>query len=166
MSGEFSLKEGGLVLAGVALLGVAFWVYKKGGIAGAASSAGAAVVNAAGSAAGGAVSAIGSSVGLPTIDQTETDPAVARWIIDQYGYFEASKWCGAVALAKGAFMDSGTGTPPASNSAFAQAHANDSSQAALPSPAPIPAAAPDPNRTVYDTGTGTTDLSDNYWFGA
>lgn len=109
------------LLIGAALVGVAWYVWRKGGIVQAATAAGtaagAAVVNTAGAVASGAVGAVGASVGLPTPDETTTDPKVARWIIDREGYFEASKWAGAPALARAMFMDAGTGTPPPANSA-------------------------------------------------
>lgn len=101
-----------IAIALVVAAGVAFYVWKKGGVSQAASAAGAAVVNAAGSAASGAVGAVGAAVGLPTPDETTQDPAVARWLIDRAGYFEASKWSGAPALLSAAFMPAGSGTPP------------------------------------------------------
>ncbi len=104
-----------IVLGGIGALGL--YVWKKGGVTAAASSAGAAVVNATGAAASGAVGAVGASVGLPTPTETVTDPAVARWIIDHAGYWEASKWCGVPALVQGAAMDAGTGVPPPAASA-------------------------------------------------
>lgn len=110
-----------VALALVAAVGVAFYVWKKGGVAQAASGAGAAIVNAAGGAASGAVGAIGSSVGLPTPDETTTDPAVARWLIDRAGYFEASKWAGAPALWNAAFLPAGSGKAPAPGTALAKA---------------------------------------------
>ena len=110
-----------VALALVVAAGVALYVWKKGGIAQAASSAGAAAVNAAGSAASGAVGAVGASVGLPTPDQTTTDPDVARWLIDHAGYFEASKWSGAPALFHAMLLPAGSGRAPAAGSALAAA---------------------------------------------
>lgn len=119
----------------LAALGAAgLYVWRMGGIAPAAAAAGAAAVNAAGAAASGAVGAVGAAAGLPTPDETTTDPAVARWLIDGYGYFEASKWSGALALARAAFMDEGSGTPPPAGSALAIAHPGQASGA--PSSAP------------------------------
>ena len=112
---------------GLALLfaaGVGVYVLKRGGIAQAASGAGAAIVNAAGNAASGAVGAIGAGVGLPTPDQTTTDPRVARWLIDNAGYWQASFWCGLPALVAGARMEPGTGQPPAAGSDIAKAFPN------------------------------------------
>jgi hypothetical protein len=104
-----------------AVAGVAFYVWRRGGIAPAAQAIGAGAVNTAGNVASGAVGAVGASVGLPTPSETTTDPAVARWIIDNHGYFTASKWSGAPALLKAAFLPEGTGTPPPPGSAAAKA---------------------------------------------
>ena len=109
------------VVGAVALAAVGLYVWKRGGVTQAAAGAGAAVVNAAGGAASGAVGAVGAAVGLPTPDDTTTDPGVARWLIDRAGYFEASKWAGAVALARAAMMDKGSGTPPPAGSPIARA---------------------------------------------
>lgn len=103
-----------LVVAGAAAAGL--WIWKKGGIANAAASVGAGVVNAAGSVVSGGVGAIGSAVGLPTPADTTTEAEVARWIIDNFGQFEASKWAGAPAYLQAQFMDAGSGKPPAPNS--------------------------------------------------
>jgi hypothetical protein len=103
-----------LIVAGVAVLavgGFALFAWRKGGIAAAASSVGSAAVTAAGGAVSGAVGAVGASVGLPTPDQTVTDAASVRWLIDTYGYLDASKWAGAPALFSAIGMKSGTGTP-------------------------------------------------------
>jgi hypothetical protein len=108
------------IAAGVVAL-VAFYVVKRGGLVGAAQGAGAAVVNAAGAAASGAVGAIGSSVGLPTPDETTTDPAVARWLIDNAGQMAASKWASAGAYLRAQLMSAGSGTAPAPGSTIAKA---------------------------------------------
>lgn len=106
-----------VAIAGVALVGaVGLWIWKKGGVANAAAAVGAGVVTAAGGAASGAVGAIGSAVGLPTPDETTTDAAVARWIIDNVGTWEASQWAGAPAFVKALLMPAGSGTPPSANS--------------------------------------------------
>lgn len=108
----------GLVLAGAGLL--LLWVRTQGGAAGAGQALGAAAVDAAGGAVSGAVGAVSGAVGLPSPSQTTTDPAVARWIIDQYGYLTASTWAGVPALVRAATMDAGTGTaPPAGTAAHA-----------------------------------------------
>lgn len=104
----------------VAVLGVAFFIWKKGGLSGAASALGAGAVNAAGAAASGAAGAIGSAVGLPTPDETTQDPAVARWLLDNFGYWEASKWSSASALFNGAAMGAGTGHAPPAGSPLAR----------------------------------------------
>ncbi|KAI3416763.1 hypothetical protein GPALN_004244 [Globodera pallida] len=68
----------------------------------------------------GGVTAASEAVGLPTPAQTTTDPAVARWIIDTAGYFEASRWASAGALLSGAMLPAYSGTPPPAGSAVAQ----------------------------------------------
>jgi len=105
-----------VLVAGVA---AALYVWKKGGVAQAASSIGAAAVNVAGAA--GAVGAIGSSVGLPTPDQTTTDPKVARYLVDRAGWLFASKWSSAGALFTAASMNVGSGTPPPAGGPIAAA---------------------------------------------
>lgn len=100
------------VLGLMAVGAVGLWVWSKGGIKGAAKAAGGAAVDAAGGVATGVVDGVSGAVGLPTTDDTTTDAAVARWIIDTHGYFTASKWAGVPALARAWAMDAGTGTPP------------------------------------------------------
>lgn len=108
------------IVAGVAVGGVAaFWVWRKG-LAGAAGAAGTAAVDALGGITAGAVGAIGAGVGLPLPSETTTDPAVARWIIDNHGHLAASKWAGAPAYLRALTMDSGSGSPPPAGSAAAQ----------------------------------------------
>lgn len=108
------------VIAGVGAAGlVAVYVWRKGGVANAATAAGAAAVNAAGGAASGAIGAIGAGVGLPTPDETTTDPRVARWIMDWYGHFEASRWSGMPAFIVALGMAPYSGAPPAAGSALA-----------------------------------------------
>lgn len=120
------MKVAPLYIAGgvavVAALGLYAW--RKGGVAAAASSVGAGVVNAAGGAVSGAVGAVGASVGLPTPTQTTTDATVARWLIDNAGHFEASKWAGAPAYLKALLMEPGTGTPPPAGTPAAQEFAS------------------------------------------
>lgn len=113
------MKTSGVNLNSVAVLAVvvgvgavALYVWKKGGIANAATSAGGAAVDAAEGVAVGVVGGIGERVGLPTPDETTTDPAVARWIIDNYGQLQASKWASAWAYARAQFMSEGSGTSP------------------------------------------------------
>jgi len=108
---------GVLAIAGLAAAGlVGLQIYRRG-LAGAASDAGSAVVNIVGGVTTGAVGTIGSAVGLPTPTQTATDAEVARWLIDNFGQFEASKWSGAPAYLRAQFMDAGSGRPPAPDSA-------------------------------------------------
>lgn len=108
-----------LILAAGAAL--AFYVWRKGGVAHAAASIGAAAVDAVGGAASGAVGAIGASVGIPTPDETTTDARVARWLIDREGWFVASLWSGAPALFAAGSLPAGSGTPPPAGSAIAAA---------------------------------------------
>lgn len=110
-----------LILAGVGaavvLIGGA-WAWRRGGgtVEGAAQAAGAALVDVATGATVGAVGAVGSTVGLPTPSQTVTDPREARWIIDNVGHLEASKWSSASAYLQGVFLASGSGWRPAADS--------------------------------------------------
>lgn len=100
-----------LALAGVAAVGViGLWAWKKGGL-----------VNAAGAVVSGAVDTASEVIGIPTTQQTTTDAEVARWIIDNLGQFEASKWAGAPAYLRAQFMAPGTGKPPPSSSPAGQA---------------------------------------------
>lgn len=108
-----------LVLA--AGIAAALYVWKKGGLAHAAHDLAAGAVDAAGAAASGAVGAIGSSVGLPTPDETTSDPRVARYLVDRMGWLFASKWSSAAALFGAASLDVGSGTPPPAGSALAAA---------------------------------------------
>ncbi len=103
------LGVGAVLILGA--VGVRLW--KQGGGAGgiAAGVVGGAVDAAGGAVAGGA-SKVGELIGLPTITQTTQDPAVARFVIDNYGYIEASKWASLGALVKGAAMAADSGYPP------------------------------------------------------
>lgn len=112
-AGRFPLMLG-LGLLGLGAVGLFVW--KKGGIAGAAASVGAGAVEAVGGAVSGGVGAIGSAVGLPTPAQTTTDAEEARWIIDNVGTFAASKWAGAPAFIQALMMPEGSGKPPSPNS--------------------------------------------------
>ncbi|MBP6899527.1 MAG: hypothetical protein KBC73_05530 [Burkholderiaceae bacterium] len=111
----------GMLLGLAAAAAVGLYVWRKGGVQQAAAGAGAAVVEAAGGAASGAVGAVGAAVGLPTPSDTTTDAAVARWIIDNRGYFEASKWAGVPALVKAMTLDSSEGRAPDPASAAGKA---------------------------------------------
>lgn len=112
-----------LAAAGVAFAVVGLYVWKKGSIGAAAQAIGAGAVQVAGDATAGAVGAIGQTVGLPNPDQTVRDPAQARWIIDNVGQWEASKWASAYAYTAAQFMPSGSGTQPTSNSPAGKAFA-------------------------------------------
>lgn len=74
------MKTSDLVVigAGVAVLGVAFYVWKKGGIAGAAAGAVGAVAGAAGDAVAGVSEGLGDLIGIPRTDQTECEKAIAE----------------------------------------------------------------------------------------
>jgi hypothetical protein len=104
-----------LLMGGAALV---LWVIWRGGIAKAAgdltSTVAETAVQAAGGVVTGAVTGASDVIGLPTPADTTTDSHVARWIIDYPGggYWEASKWASAPALAAAAFIDAGAGTPP------------------------------------------------------
>lgn len=112
-----------LAAAGVAFAVVGLYIWRKGGISNAAQAIGAGAVQVAGDVTAGTVGAIGQTVGLPTPDQTVRDPAQARWIIDNVGQWEASKWASAYAYTAAQFMPSGSGTPPPSNSPAGKAFA-------------------------------------------
>lgn len=101
-----------LVAAGLAVVAVAAYVWRKGGIAPAGAAIGAGAVQLVGGVASGAVGAVGASVGLPTPAETTIDAGEARYLIDRLGWFEASKWSGAPALFAAMRLDAGTGTPP------------------------------------------------------
>lgn len=113
---ELRLPPLSYALAGLAVVGVGLYVWKRGGIANAVAGAGSAIVGAADQAVAGGVGAVGAVVGLPTPSQTTTDAAVARWLIDSQGWFTASKWSSAGALISGMAMSPGTGTAPAPGS--------------------------------------------------
>lgn len=110
-----------VVLVTVAGLAVAWYVWKKGGVAAAASSAGAAVVDAAGGVASGAVGAVSAGVGLPTPSDTTTDARVARWLIDNVGWWQASLWSGVPALLAAGSLPAGSGVAPPAGSKIAAA---------------------------------------------
>ena len=105
-----------MMVAGLVAIVAVIYVMKN------PASLGKAAVGAAGAVVTGTVDAASTAVGIPTTEQTTTDPAVARWLIDNYGYLDASKWCGVPALFNGALMAAGTGTPPPAGSAVAAAH--------------------------------------------
>lgn len=113
-----------LAAAGVAFALVGLYVWRKGGIAPAAAAAGqaigGAVVDVAGGAVSGAAGAIGQTVGLPPPDKTVREPEVVRWIIDNAGQLSASAWGSAWAYLRAQTLPSGSGKPPALNTAAGQ----------------------------------------------
>lgn len=104
------------IIGGLAVLGLAVYVMRKGGAAPAGAALGAAAVDLAGGAASGAVGAVGAAVGLPTPADTVTDAREARYLIDTVGWFTASQWSGAPALFSASRLPVGSGTPPAPSS--------------------------------------------------
>lgn len=118
-SNGFELHEDEVIA--IAVLGIIGFVIYKGGIANAAAAITGGIVNAAGSVVTGSVDGIGQAVGLPALADITTDPAVARYIIDQNsgGQFVASKYSSAAAYAKAQLMPAGSGVPPAPNTALA-----------------------------------------------
>lgn len=108
-----------VILAALAAGGLAFYVWRKGGVSQAAQALGAGAVRAVDGAASGVVGAVGEVAGLPTPSQTTTDPYVARWLIDRAGYFQASLWASAPALLRAATMPAGSGRPPSAGSLLA-----------------------------------------------
>ena len=121
------------ILAGVGALGIAaLYVWRKGSLNAAGQSLGTAAVEAASGVVQGigqatgqvftqGVGAVGSSVGLPTPSETVDDARVVRWIIDNVGYFEGSKWGTAAAFWSALMMADGSGVPPPAGSAAALA---------------------------------------------
>lgn len=75
-----SLKTSDMVMIGGGLLalGIGLYIWKKGGVGAAASSAAAAAVGVVGSAASGAVLGVGDAVGVPRTNQTECEKAIAE----------------------------------------------------------------------------------------
>lgn len=55
-------------------------------------------------------------IGLPEPEAVASEPEVARWILDNFGTWEASKWVTMTALLRAMTMDAGTGRPPAADS--------------------------------------------------
>jgi len=85
-----------LYVAGAAALGLAWWIWSKGGIANAAASAAGAVADAAGQVATGTVLGIGDAVGVPRTSQTECEKAIA----------EGRTWDASFACPAGQFLGS------------------------------------------------------------
>lgn len=128
--------------------GVGVYVWKKGGLAGALAGAASNVAAGVEKAAVQGVGAVGAAVGLPTPDQTTGDPSVVRWIMDNVGYFEASKWGTAGALWSASFMGPGTGRAPAAGSLIARtfpytANYDEAARLLARYPAPVGSTLPD-----------------------
>jgi len=96
--------------AGVALLGVAYYVWRKGGVQGAAEAAAGAVVDAAAGATAGVVYGVSDRIGIPRTNQTECERAIA----------EGRTWDASFACPAGTFLgsvwDRATGSGPSSSS--------------------------------------------------
>lgn len=108
------------VLLVLALAGVGLLIASRGGFTRAAQSLGSGLVTGAGAVVSGGVDAVSQGIGMPGPGQTTTDPAVARWIIDNRGMLAASKWAGVPALVAGSTMPKGSGRPPEPGSAAAR----------------------------------------------
>lgn len=116
------LLGGGAALA-VLLIGV-LWVRSRGGVQGAAHAVGEAAVNAVTGVASGAVSGASRAVGLPGPAETVTDARHARWLIDNAGTMQASKWASAGALVGGLTLPAGSGVRPGSDTSAGRAFAH------------------------------------------
>lgn len=108
-----------VMLAALAAGGLAFYVWRKGGVQAAATAAGGAAVKMVDGAVTGVVGGLGEVAGLPTPAQTTTDEYVARWLIDTQGWFTASQWASAPALLRAAMLPSGAGRAPSAGSLLA-----------------------------------------------
>lgn len=121
-----------VILYGAVGLGLLYVIWRASGAVGKAAGAVAdGVVSAArtaDTAASGAVSGIGSVFGLPTTGQTISDPGQVRWIIDNVGQMEASKWGTVMAYLKAQAMAPGSGTMPPGFSAWAGSQGTTSDQ--------------------------------------
>lgn len=121
------MNQRALILGGGAALAVlivgALWVRSRGGVHGAAQAVGSAAVDAVGGLASGAVGGASRAVGLPAPSETVTDPRQARWLIDNVGGLQASKWSGAGALLQAVTMPAGSGVRPGADTAAGRAFA-------------------------------------------
>jgi len=88
--------EAGALVVGVAVLGVAYYVWRKGGVGNAVAEAAAGAVGAASDAAGGLVQGVSSSFGVPRTNQTECERAIA----------EGRTWDASFACPAGTFITS------------------------------------------------------------
>jgi hypothetical protein len=110
---------GVIALAGLALGGFLLW--RGTGAAAAAVQSVSAAVDAAWQKAreldqlGTTPGPEGNYLGMPEPEAVTSEPELARWIIDNFGYWEASKWVTATALIRAMAMDPGTGRAPAAS---------------------------------------------------
>jgi hypothetical protein len=88
----------------------------------AAKDAAKGAVGLAGAVVTGTVDGVSEAIGIPTTDDTTTDPRVARYIIDHPdgGYWAASAWAGVPALVQGAAMPAWSGSPPPAGTKLAR----------------------------------------------
>lgn len=110
----FDFNEEELIILGV--VGIAVYVFLKGGLFNAGAAIGSGIINAATGAVTGTVDATGQIVGLPALADITTDPYVARYIMDHPngGKLAASKYASAAAFAGALWLDEWSGhTPPA-----------------------------------------------------
>lgn len=98
-----------LVMVGAGAAVLLLILYNARQVAGAAADAVGAVAGGVNTVATGIVGGIGAAVGLPTPDQTISDPAVVRYILDTQGWFEASKQGTAMAFFEALGMAPGSG---------------------------------------------------------
>ena len=117
MSEAKEIKQWMMIGGGLALL---LYIWKNGGLSGAAASAAQGLVNTAGGAITGTVTGVSDQLGIPTPAQTSTDPSVVRYIIDypditgtdKGGQLAASQWGSALAYARANMMPAGSGVAP------------------------------------------------------
>ena len=135
---KYGLKNDELLIVGG--LATLLYIWWKGGVSGAASAAGKALVNVASGMTSGAVDTIGQGVGLPSLADITTDPSVARYLIDNPngGLFFASEWASAAAFFKATAMPSGSGTPPPAGSKVASLLAPQNGSMPIAQAQPLP----------------------------
>jgi len=119
---ERTLMLGGGAALVVLVLG-ALWIRSRGGVSGAAQAVGEAAVDAAAGVASGAVSGASRVVGLPTPSETVTDARQARWLIDNAGTMQATKWASAGALMGAVTLPAGSGVRPGDSTPAGRAFA-------------------------------------------
>lgn len=91
--------------AGIVGVGLLAWYAYRKGLRGLGQAPGKLIT--------AALDVASDAVGIPGPSDTTTDPQVARWIVDNYGYITASKWAGVPALFSALALPQGSGTPPA-----------------------------------------------------